>query len=280
MLTKGFDHLGRPLPLSLSADEQGIGDRKRRPRMRLRIARPMPAIGKIGRSLSGRAISLTRSMNSSSAGVAASRARGLVSRCLILTRAVISSRVLDVSILVATATAIGVTILLMGNPLALFAEVKSAQPGADQSTPIILTSAIQSPAAPEALSPTHEIAAASVRASQTQTEKSEPSSSEALFRQFQAWAAEQDTGVGQNRVVQDAPAKLGRDAQKHRSAARAEIQNTQEPRARIQQQNARVQARPVQDARAARDDPAPSFLQSLNPFACAFEKKCNDQGPR
>ena len=271
MLTKGFDHLGRPLPLSLSADEQGIGDRKRRPRMRLRIARPMPAIGKIGRSLSGRAISLTltvlkSSMNSSSAGVAASRARGLVSRYLILARAVISSRVLDVSILVATATAIGVTILSMGNPLALFAEVKSApQPGADQSTPIILTSAIQSPAAPEALSPTHEIAAASVRASQTQTEKSEPSSSEALFRQFQAWAAEQGAG-----------AKLGRDAQKHRSAARAEIQNTQEPRARSQQQNARVQARPVQDARAERDGPAPSFLQSLNPFACAFEKKCND----
>ena len=131
MLTKGFDHLGRPLPLSLSADEQGIWDRKRRPRMRLRIARPMPAIGKIGRSLSGRSISLTltvlkSSMNSSSAGVAASRARGLVSHCLILTRAVISSRELDVSILVATATAIGVTILLMGNPLALFAEVKSA----------------------------------------------------------------------------------------------------------------------------------------------------------
>jgi len=265
MLTKGFDHLGRPLPLSLSADEQGTGDRKRRPRMRLRIARPMPAIGKIGRSLSGRAISLTRSMNSSSAGVAASRARGLVSRCLILTRAVISSRVLDVSILVATATAIGVTILSVGNPLALFAEVKSApQPGADQPTPIILTSAIQSPADPEALSPTHEIAAASVRASQTQTENSEPSSSEALFRQFQAWAAEQG-----------ARAKLGRDAQKHRSAARAEIQNTQEPRARIQQQNARVQARPVQDARAERDDPV-SFLQSLNPFACAFEKRCND----
>jgi hypothetical protein len=116
------------------------------------------------------------------------------------------------------------------------------------------------------LSPTHEIAAASVRASQPQTEKSEPSSSEALFRQFQAWAAEQD-----------APAKLGRDAQKHRSAARAEIQNTQQPRARIiQQQNARMQARPVQDARAGRDDPVPSFPQSLNPFACAFEKKCND----
>ena len=257
MLTKGFDHLGRPLPLPPSADELGIGDRKRRPRMRLRIARPMPAIGKIGRSLSGKAIYLTLI-----AGVAASRARHLVSRSLIPARAVISSRVLDVSILVATATAIGVTILSMGNPLALLAEVKSApQSGADQSTPIILTSAMLSTADAEALPPTakgastHEIAAASELACQTQTENSEPSSSEALFRQFQAWAAEQD-----------ARAKLGRDAQKHRSAARAEIQNTQEPRAGVRQQNARVQARPVHDARAERDGSVLSFLQGLNPF--------------
>jgi len=253
MLTKGFDHLGRPLPLSLSADEHG--DRKRRPRIRLRIARPMPAIGKIGRSLSGRAISLTLI-----AVVAASRARGLVSRCLIPAKAVISSRVLDVSILVAMATAIGVTILSLGNPLAPFAEVKSApQPAADQSTPIILTSAMLSTANAEALPPTakdastHEIAAASELACQTKTESSEPSSSEALFRQFQAWAAEQD-----------ARAKLGRDAQKHRSTARTEIQNTQEPRARVRQQSAQVQARPVKDARAEQDDPVLSFL--LKPF--------------
>ena len=218
MLTKGFDHLGRPLPLSLSADEQGTGDRKRRPRMRLRIARPMPAIGKIGRSLSGRAISLTRSMNSSSAGVAASRARGLVSRGLILTRAVISSRVLDVSILVATATAIGVTILLVGNPLALFAEVKSApQPGADQPTPIILTSAIQSPADPEALSPTHEIAAASELACQTKTGNSEPSSSEALFRQFQAWAAEQGAGANLDEMRKSTEVPRGQKSRTRRS---------------------------------------------------------------
>jgi hypothetical protein len=253
MLTKGFDHLGRPLPLSQSAYEHG--DRKRRPRIRLRIARPMPAIGKIGRSLSGRAISLMFI-----AGVAASRARGLVSRCLIPARAVISSGVLDVSILVATATAVGVTILSLGNPLALVAEVKSApQPGADESPPIILTSAMLSTANAEALPPiakdasTHEIAAASELACQTKTENSEPSSSEALFRQFQAWAAEQD-----------ARARLGRDAQKHRSAARTEIQNSQEPRARVRQQSAQVQARPAKDARAEQDDPVLSFL--LKPF--------------
>jgi hypothetical protein len=165
-----------------------------------------------------------------------------------------------VCILVATATAIGVTILSMGNPLAPLAEVKSApQPGADQSMPKIQTSAMLSTADAEALPPTardastQEIAAASELACQTKTEKSEPSSPEALFRQFQAWAAEQD-----------ARAKLGRDAQKHRSAARAEIQNTQEPRARVRQQSARVQARPVQEARADQDDPVLSFL--LKPF--------------
>jgi hypothetical protein len=166
-------------------------------------------------------------------------------------RAAISSRVLEASILVVMAAAIGVTILSVGDPSALLAEVKSApQPGADQSMPMIQTSAMLSTADAAALPPTHEIAAAS----QTQTENSEPSS-EALFRQFQAWAAEQD-----------ARAKLGRDAQKHRRAAGAEIQNTREPRARVRQQNARVQARPVQDARAEQDDPLLSFLQSLNPF--------------
>ena len=46
--------------------------------------------------------------------------------------AVISSRVLEASILVAMAAAIGVTILSLGNPVALLAEVRSApQPGAD-----------------------------------------------------------------------------------------------------------------------------------------------------
>ena len=231
--------------------------------MRLRIARPMPAIGKIGRSLSGRAVSLMlivlkSSMNSS--GVAASRARGLVSRSLIPARAIITSRVLDVSILVATATAIGVTILSIGNPLAPLAEVESVpQLGADQSTPIILTSAMLSTANAEVLPPnakdasTREIAAAPELACLTKTENSEPSSSESLFREFQAWAAEQD-----------ARAKLGRDAQKHRSAARTEIQNTQEPRARVRQQGAQVQGRPVKDARAEQDDPVLSFL--LKPF--------------
>ena len=69
-------------------------------------------------------------------------------------RAVILSRVLKASILVATATAIGIAILSVGNPVTLFADVtaslvdKSAlQPGTDQSTPTIQSTA-DAPALP------------------------------------------------------------------------------------------------------------------------------------
>ena len=168
--------------------------------------------------------------------------------------AVISSRVLKASILVATATAIGIAVLSVGNPVALFADVtaslvdKSAlQPGTDQSTPTI-----QSTADAQALPPTakdapirDEIAAAPESAGQSQTENSEPSS-EALFRQFQAWAAEKDAQaqVGPVQSVQDAPAQVVQNAraplrpmQKHRHAgpvhrARAEIRPVHPPEKR------------------------------------------------
>src|SRR5258707_14557961 len=115
-------------------------------------------------------------------------------------RAVISSRVLKASILVATATAIGIAILSMGNPGTLVAYItaslvdKSAlQPSTDQSTPTIQPTADAQALPPTAKdAPTRdEIAAASEPAGQSQTQNSEPSS-EALFRQFQAWAAEKD----------------------------------------------------------------------------------------
>src|SRR5258705_13924290 len=71
-------------------------------------------------------------------------------------RAVISSRFLKASILVATASAIGIAILSVGNPVTLLADVtaslvdKSAlQPGTDPSTPTI-----QSTADAQALPPT------------------------------------------------------------------------------------------------------------------------------
>src|ERR1700730_16234152 len=61
-------------------------------------------------------------------------------------RAVVSSRILEASILIVTATAIA--ILLVGNPVPFFANVTAAlvdmsalQPGTDQSTPTIQSTA-------------------------------------------------------------------------------------------------------------------------------------------
>jgi hypothetical protein len=210
-------------------------------------------------------------------------------------RAVISSRVLKASILVATATAIGIAILSVGNPVTLFADVTASlvdtsalQPGTDQSTPTIQSTADAQALAPIAKdAPTRdEIAAASEPAGQSQTENenSEPSS-EALYRQFQAWAAEEGTQAQVKPVqpVQDAPAQVVENApapvrpmQKRRRArsgqnARAEIRHVQRPQAKVQrEQNARVQVRPVQDARAqdqsVQNAQVPSFLQIFDPF--------------
>lgn len=231
-----------------------------------------------------------------------------------------SSRILTMSILVVTAAAIGIAILWMGNPVTLFAEVTASlvdkspadkpalQPDTDQSTPIIQPTAIQPTAAQstaeaQALpstvkdAPTRdEIAAAPVPAApasvasvpaapepagQSQTENSEQSS-EALFKQFQTWAAEKEAHAQAEPVqpAQDAPVQVAqnvqapvRPMQKHRKVrpeqnARAEIRHVQKPRARVRrEQNAQVQVQPVQDARAqaqpAQPAQAPSFLQDL-----------------
>ena len=194
-------------------------------------------------------------------------------------RAVISSRILKMSILVVTASVIA--ILLVENPVALFANVTASlvnisalQPGTDQSTPTI-----QSTAGTQALPPTardaparDEIAAASEPADQSQTEIHQPSA-EDLFKQFQAWSAEEDARapVGSVQPVQDAQAQVAQNApaqvrpvQKHR-----QVRPLQNPRAKVRrEQNARVQVRPAQDARA--QDPAgqnaqaPSLLPSFS----------------
>ena len=109
--------------------------------------------------------------------------------------------VLKTSILAVAATAIGIAVLSIGNPVALVANVtdslvdKSAlQPGADPST-----STTQSIAGTQDLPPTtthaptrDEVAAAVEPADQSQAETGQPLT-EALFKQFQAWAAEDDT---------------------------------------------------------------------------------------
>jgi hypothetical protein len=213
-------------------------------------------------------------------------------------RAVISSRVFKASILIAAATAAGIVVLSVGGPVSLFAAVRASlvgnsglQPGTHQPESTIQSTAdspaaiqptadasalVQSTADAQVLPPTAKDApprdeiAASEPAGEDQAEQSEPSS-EVLFRQFQAWAAEQhaQANVRPAQPVQDDPAKVAQDApaqvaenasvphrlmQKHRHVlpahnARAETrtQNFQKRVRRVQ--SARVERPPTQSAR-------------------------------
>ena len=192
--------------------------------------------------------------------------------------AVISSRVRKASILGATATAIFVAILWVGNPATLFADLtaslvaKSAlQPGTDQSTPTIQSTADVQDA------PTRdEMAAATEPADQNQTENSELPSDALLALDKDAQAR-----VGPVQPVQDAPGRVAQNApppvtanvraplrpmQKDRHVrpvhhARAEIRPVQNPRKKVrQEQTARAEVPPAQDVRA-KDQPMQNFLQ-------------------
>ena len=223
-------------------------------------------------------------------------------------KAAISSRILK-TILVVTAAPVVFAILLMGNPLELFSNVtpspvatSAPQDGTGQPMPII-----QSTEGAQALPPTareaptgDEIAAAFKAAYQSQTENRQPSD-EALFKQFQAWLAEEDARAQVRPVqpVQDARAQVVqitraqappaqthrhvrplhnaradvRPGQKHREVrsvqnARAEIRPERNPRAKVRaEQNAQVQVPPVPDARAqdqsVQNAQAPWLLQSF-----------------
>ena len=204
-------------------------------------------------------------------------------------RAAISSRILKTSILGVTATAIGIAILLMGDPVALvenvtatWVEKPALQPDADPSAP-----AIQSIAGTQDLptttsdAPTRdEIAAAVEPADQSQAEIARPFN-EALFKQFQAWADEQDSRAQVEpkqpvqaapvRVVQDAPAQVG-PVKKHRRVrsvqnARAEIRPQRNHRVRTREESAPLPIAPVPDARApeqpVQNSQTPGLLQSF-----------------
>jgi hypothetical protein len=142
-----------------------------------------------------------------------------------------SLRFVMASILVATAT--GIWILSAGIPVTLFADVtasladKSALQPTDQSAAIIQPVVIQSTADAEALPlteqdvPTREInepepasqtKLATVEEPASQTKKvTDEASSEALFREFQAWNAEQEAR-GSAKAVQRAPAPAAKNA--------------------------------------------------------------------
>jgi hypothetical protein len=213
---------------------------------------------------------------------------------------------LNASILLLVASLVAMAIILLwGNPVKVFADatasltnISALQPSIDQSTPTIPSAPIvQLAADAQALPPTtsgpptrNENGAASEPADQSQTDISEPTS-ETLFKQFRAWAAERaQVGPAQPvqgapaQVVQDAPARVAENArapvqpmQKHRGVrhvqdARAESRPVQNPRPQVRlEQNAQVQVQvqvpPVTDARAqgqaVQNAQAPSFLQSL-----------------
>ena len=206
-------------------------------------------------------------------------------------RAAISPRFVLAGILVATATAIGISILSVRNPVTLFADVTASidssapQPGTDESMPAIQSAVIQStadapPTAKDA--PTGEITA-SEPASQTRAENSE--TSEALFREFQEWNAKQDARdsakpiqdnpapVAENALASVRPMHTHRRARTVRNARTDIIRHVQKRGANIPQQNQRAQARPVQDARAQTQPvqyaEPPSFLERLNPFGAS-----------
>ena len=126
--------------------------------------------------------------------------------------ATISSRILKTSMLAVAVTAIGIAVLSVGNPVTLVANVTdwwvdkpALQPAAPSTSPIQTIADTQDapPATTDAPART-EIAAAvepadqsqaeigQRQAGQKQAEASQPLT-EALFKQFQAWAAEEET---------------------------------------------------------------------------------------
>jgi hypothetical protein len=221
-------------------------------------------------------------------------------------RAVIAPRILKTAILFVTASAIVFAVLSERNPSVLFANATaflvgtSAPQDGAQSMPTI-----QSTADAQALPPTaseaptgEEMAAAFKTASQSKAEIREPTA-EALLKQFQAWAAEEDSQAlvrpeqpvqeaqahvqdDQPEVVQNARAQI-RPEQEHRHVkpvhnaragirpehnARAKVRPVQNARAQMRrEQNARIQVRPVQNTQAqvqpVQNAQPPWLLQSL-----------------
>jgi hypothetical protein len=223
--------------------------------------------------------------------------------------AIISSRILKASVVAAAVTAVGIAVLSIENPATLVANLTewasdkpALQPDADPPPSTIQSIAVAGtqvlPATTTDVPTRDEVAAAAEPAEQRQ-ELAEPSQqpappsqepaeprqaesgqpvTEALFKQFQAWADEEEArtkaAAAQSapvRVAQEAPAQV-RSTKKHRRAhsvqnARAEIR-TQRNRARLrEEQDARGQVSPATDPRlqdpSAQNPQPPTFLQSL-----------------
>jgi len=196
-------------------------------------------------------------------------------------RAVIAPRILKTGILFVTAAAIVFAVLSEGTPSVLFANATAflvgtpaPQDGTGQSMPTI-----QPTANAQALPPTaseaptgEEIAAAFKTASQSETEIRQPPA-EALLKQFQAWAAEEDAQVRPEQheqpvqPVHDAQAQVQDDQAQVVQNARAQVRPVQKHRHVKPVHNARAKVRPVQNTQAqvqpVQNARPPSLLQSL-----------------
>jgi hypothetical protein len=138
---------------------------------------------------------------------------------LAVSLAVFPSRARKATILLASVIVFGIATFSMGNPMALLANLTDSfgdkpalQPDAYQST-----STIQASADPQASSsttkeqPTAGEIAATEPAGEDQAKTIDPQT-EALFRQFQAWAAEKDTPSREPvEPVQDAPVQPAKE---------------------------------------------------------------------
>ena len=204
-------------------------------------------------------------------------------------RAAISSRILKASIWAIAATAIGIAILSVGDPVALlenltatWVEKPALQPVADPPAPAIqsFAAALDLPATTSDAPARDEIAAAPEPADQNRTEIVQPPA-EGLLKEFEAWAAKQDSRAeavpvepaqaAPVQVAQAAPVQA-QPAKKHRRArsvhnARAEIRPQRIHRVRAREASAPVPIAPVPDARApelpVQNTQTPSLFQSL-----------------
>lgn len=119
---------------------------------------------------------------------------------MIWDRAIFASRTIKKSVLLATRAAIVSAVLMVGNPLALFAnarvllvDISASQNNIAQSMPVIkLTADVRNFAATEKKGPTSEEIAPHVKTvGQRETESQQPPP-EALLKRFQAWARKED----------------------------------------------------------------------------------------
>jgi hypothetical protein len=174
--------------------------------------------------------------------------------------AVASSRVLKLSALIATVAAIAIAVAALSprdtvtpdvDVTASLAGNSKLQPDADQLAPETQSTAgatalVQPAADPQVAPPAakdvsaREEVAASEPAGKDQAETSAPAS-ETLFRQFQAWAAEQDVQPNYRPLVQEVPAPAENKVAGNAPAPNRLVQKRRYVRPI---QNARAEARP------------------------------------